>query len=410
MRLEWLRSHSPGRGRHQDDLRRDAHELVEGLRPVVERGRQAEAVVDERLLARAVALVHAADLRHGLVRLVDEADEVVREVVDEAVRPVARVAAVEDPGVVLDPGAEAHLAQHLHVVLRALAQPVGLQQLALGLELRASLVELAPDLRDRALHRPLLDVVVRRGPDGDVLEIVGEELAGERVEVRQALDLVAEEHGPEGGLRVGGEDLEGLAANPERPAPERGVVARVLDGDELAQQRVAIDRLALAQDLDVRVVCLGRAHAEDAGDGRDDQDVAAGEQGGRRRVAQAVDLLVDRRVLLDVEVPAGDVRLGLVVVVVGDEVLDGVAREERPELVAQLGGQRLVVRDDESRLLDRLDDPGHRHGLAGARGAEERAVAVAGADGLGQLGDGLRLVGRGREGGVELERRHGPQR
>ena len=37
---------------------------------------QAEAVVDERLLARAVALVHAADLRHGLVRLVYDDDEV----------------------------------------------------------------------------------------------------------------------------------------------------------------------------------------------------------------------------------------------------------------------------------------------------------------------------------------------
>ena len=120
------------------------------LRAVVERAGQAEAVVDERLLARAVALVHAADLRHGLVGLVDEADEVLGEVVDQAVRPVARAAAVEDPRVVLDAGAEAHLAQHLHVVLRALAQAVGLQQLALGLELGAALVELAADLLDGA--------------------------------------------------------------------------------------------------------------------------------------------------------------------------------------------------------------------------------------------------------------------
>ena len=45
----------------------------------------------------------------------------------------------------------------------------------------------------------------------------------------------------------------------------------------------------------------------------------------------------------------GDVRLGLVVVVVGDEVLDGVFGEELAELVAELGGQRLVVRDHERR-------------------------------------------------------------
>ena len=49
------------------------------------------------------------------------------------------------------------LAQHLHVVLRALAQAVGLEQLALGLELGAALVELAADLaRPRAPSSPSL--------------------------------------------------------------------------------------------------------------------------------------------------------------------------------------------------------------------------------------------------------------
>ena len=86
--------------------------------------------------------------------------------------PVARAAAVEDPRVVLDAVAEAHLAQHLHVVLRALAQAVALQQLALGLQLGAARVELAPDLLDGALDRPLAHVVVRRRPDRDVLEVV----------------------------------------------------------------------------------------------------------------------------------------------------------------------------------------------------------------------------------------------
>src|SRR3712207_6927046 len=49
---------------------------------------------------------------------------------------------VEDARVVLDAVAEAHLAQHLHVVLRALPQAVRLEQLALLLELGAALVEL----------------------------------------------------------------------------------------------------------------------------------------------------------------------------------------------------------------------------------------------------------------------------
>jgi hypothetical protein len=44
--------------------------------------------------------------------------------------------------------------------------------------------------------------------------------------------------------------------------------------------------------------------------------------------AQPVDLVVDRGVLLDVGVARRDVGLGLVVVVVADEVLDGVVGEE----------------------------------------------------------------------------------
>src|SRR3954452_25279307 len=161
-----------GRGRHIDELRRDVEDLLEGLRAVVHRARQPEAVVHERLLARAVALVHAADLRHGLVRLVDEEDEVLREVVDQAVRPRPRRPSVEDARVVLDAAAEPDLAQHLHVVLRALAEAMRLEQLPLRLEHRAALVEFPADLRDRLLEPSLLDVVVRGRPDRDVLEVV----------------------------------------------------------------------------------------------------------------------------------------------------------------------------------------------------------------------------------------------
>ncbi len=68
--------------------------------------------------------------------------------------------------------------------------------------------------------------------------------------------------------------------------------------------------------------------------------------------AQAVDVLVDRGVFLDVDVALRDVRFGLVVVVVADEVVDGVVREEALELLVELGRERLVVREDERRLAE----------------------------------------------------------
>ena len=83
----------------------------------------------------------------------------------------------------------------------------------------------------------------------------------------------------------------------------------------------------------------------------------------------------------------GDVRLGLVVVVVGDEVLDPVVGEELPELVGQLGGQRLVGREHERGPLHLLDRPGDGGALAGAGDAEQRLEPVAPLDALGQRRD-----------------------
>src|SRR5918993_763310 len=74
----------PGRGREVHRLPDPVGELLPLQRPVVHRRRQPEPVLDERPLAAHVALVHAADLRDAHVRLVDDQEEVIREVVDEA--------------------------------------------------------------------------------------------------------------------------------------------------------------------------------------------------------------------------------------------------------------------------------------------------------------------------------------
>ncbi|CAB5032326.1 unannotated protein [freshwater metagenome] len=245
-----------GSGADEDDLRRDREELLKGLRAVIHRARQPEAVVDERLFAAAVAFVHRANLRHGLVRLVDEADEVVGEVVDQAVGPLARLAAVKDSRIVFNPATETGLAHHLDVVLGALAQPQRLELLSLRLQLGAALLQLTADLLGGRLDASLFNVVMRRWPNCDVFEPVIKQLAGQRIELLQPLDLITEERDAVGALGVSREYLERFAANAKGSARQGDIVAGVLDRDQLAQQRVAIDALALAQNLDVVVVGL----------------------------------------------------------------------------------------------------------------------------------------------------------
>ncbi len=57
-------------------------ELLKGERPVVKRRGHAESIVNESLFARSVAIEHAAHLAHGLVRFIDEHQEILRDVVE----------------------------------------------------------------------------------------------------------------------------------------------------------------------------------------------------------------------------------------------------------------------------------------------------------------------------------------
>jgi hypothetical protein len=230
------------------------------------------------------------------------------------------------------------------------------------------------------------------GREDEQLLHLADHLAGQRVQVVQPLHLVAEHLDPDGELLVDREDLDGVAPHAERAAREGQVVAGVLLGDQGPQQVVAVTllpHLDLQRPVDV---LLRRPEAVDAGHGRDDHDVAPGQQALGGGVAQPLHLLVDRGVLLDVGVGLRDVRLGLVVVVVRDEVLDGVVRQQLAELVGQLRGEGLVRRHHQRRALHLLDQPRRGRRLAGAGSAEEHDVLLAGVDPLGELLDRGRLV------------------
>ena len=106
---------------------------------------QPEAVLDQHVLAGAVPGVLPVQLGHGDVALVDHAEVVLGEEVQERERRLPRGPAVEVAAVVLHARADPRLGQHLEVVLRADAQALRLEQLALPLELLEPLPQLDLD-------------------------------------------------------------------------------------------------------------------------------------------------------------------------------------------------------------------------------------------------------------------------
>ena len=260
-----------------DGLARALPELLPPEGPVVHGAGQPEAVLDERALAAHVALVHRPDLRHGHVGLVQDDEEVLGEIVEQAVGGRSLLAAVDVPRVVLDAGAAADLAHHLDVVGRAHAQPLRLQELPLALELREPVDELGLDACDRPRHALRPRDIVRRREDVELL-VLRHDLTGHGMQGHEALDLVTEHLDAHGMGLVDGEHLERVATHAERAALEARVVAGVLDVDEAPQQRVAVMLLAHAQAQHPIDVLLGRAQPVNRRDGRDHDNVAPGEQ------------------------------------------------------------------------------------------------------------------------------------
>src|SRR5687768_616781 len=229
-----------------DGPRRQREELVEHERAVVQRARQPEPVVDERQLARSVAVVHAAHLRQRDVRLVDDDEEVFREVVEQARRSLAGEAAREMARVVLDARARPDLHHHLDVEVRARLESLRLEELAFPAQHIQTLDELLPYGADRPLERGARGDEVFGRIDRSALE-GGDRLAGQRMDLRDALDLVAPELDANALLLVGRENLDGVTPNAERATIEADVVAVVLNADERAQDLVPRDGLPLLE-------------------------------------------------------------------------------------------------------------------------------------------------------------------
>ena len=328
--------------------------------------------------------------------LVDDRQEVVGEVVEQTLRRLAGGAAGERTRVVLDAVAVAELAHHLDVVLRALADALRLDVLLALLEEEKPLLQLLRDPLVGGLHLLLRHHELLGGRDdggrhGDAgLEVGHGELA-------DGVDLVAEELHADAVRRVGGEDVHHVPAHAERAGGVVEVVAHVLRGDEPVHEAAASAALALLE-ADCQIAVLRRfAETVDAAHGGDHNHVATRDERVRGGEAVALDLLVDRGVLLDVGVGLGDVRLGLVVVVVGDEVLNGVFGEELAQLGEQLGGERLVVREDERGTVPARNDVRHRERLAAAGHALEHEPVLALFKPLHDCIDRLRLVAGGLE-------------
>src|SRR3989338_8216436 len=377
-----------------DHLPHPLPELRSFERPVVRRRGQPEAEFDERLFPGGIAFVHALYLRHGHVGFVYYRQKTLRKIIEQGVRRLARCAAGKMPGIVLDAVAISDLPDHGQVEFGPALQALRLQKLAVLLEIGEPFLELRLDLLDgaRAYLRRGHEVLggrdvyfrrLRRPPGTEALHRVY--LVYLVYPAVPQLEVVDD-------LPVRRHYLPVVAPQAESAALKVGIRPLELQLDQLAHEALPVHGIA---DLEMEYalgVRRGRPQAVDAGNRSHHYHVLAGEQGGRRRVAELVYLVVHQRFFADIGIRGRQIRFRLVIIVIGNEIMHRVLGEKLPELVRELGGQGLIVRDDQGRSLERLDDVRDGEGLAGAGDPQKGLVAKSAGKPVREVRDRLGLV------------------
>ena len=179
--------------------------------------------------------------------------------------------------------------------------------------------------------------------------------------------------------------------HPKTAAGDFGVVTAVLVVDQFPQLTADVEGLPHLEFHRRLEVFARNPQAVDAANRGHHNHVAPFKQRTRRRVTQHVNLFVDRCRLGDGGVTDRYVGLRLVVVVIGDEILNSVVGENSLSSL-QLRCQGFVVSQHQRRSAGLGDDIGHRERLTGARRPQQRLIALTVVDPLHELLDRRRLV------------------
>src|SRR5262249_499985 len=139
------------------------------------------------------------------------------------------------------------------------------------------------------------------------------------------------------------------------------------------------------------------------GDARDNDHIFPAHQGAGRRQAKAVDILIDEGVFFDVDVALGNVGLRLVIVVVTDEIVDGISGKKAAKLIVKLRRQRLVMGQNQRGFSELGNDVRSSEGLACTGSAQKSLDRPAVAITLDELGNSRGLIARWLKATDQLE-------
>ncbi len=312
-------------------------------------------------------------------------------------------ALVNVAGIVFDASTGASLFHHFNVITSTLLEALGFQQAIVFSKVFKALFQFGFDIIERFFHAMLFGDIMFGRVDIDMIGFL-QNLPGKWVESRDIFNLVTKKADPDRfAFAVSGQDFERITTHPEDTGLDFQVVALVLDIDQLPQEGIPTVDLSFWNLQHRGAIGFRVAQTINGGDRCHDNNILAGHQRRCCCQAQTVNLFVNIGFFLDIQIASWDVGFRLIIIVIRDEILHCIFREEFGILGVKLGCQCFVVGHHQGGQLQLLDHVGNCESLACASGTEQNLVMVAFVDTFHELTDGFRLVASGFVRSVEFE-------
>ena len=219
------------------------------------------------------------------------------------------------------------------------------------------------------------------------------DLSCEHVDLGNPVDLISEKFHPHSGIGfIGRNNLHHISAHPEGTSFKIHLVPVILDVDELPDDLVPVLLHTRTQGYHHFLKILRLTQAIDTGHTGDDNHVPPLNEGRRRRQAQLINLVIDRRIFGNIGIAGGHISLWLVIIIIGNKIFHCILRKEFLHFPVKLCGQRFIMGNDQRRLIKLLNHIGHGKGLAGSGNTKKCLELVAFFKTFHQLFDCLGLV------------------
>ena len=216
---------------------------------------------------------------------------------------------------------------------------------------------------------------------------------GQHIDLGDPVNLISEKFYPDRRIAVVcRKNLYRVTAHTECTTVKIHVISCVLDIDQCTDDLISVLLHSRTQRNHHSKVVLRAAQTIDTGNRGDHDHIFTLYKCRCGRQAQFINLLIDCRILGNISVRLWHICLRLIIIVIGDKVFHCILREELLKLTVKLSRQCLIVRNDESRLIQLCDDIRHREGLTGAGHTKQSLELVAFLEALHKLFDRLGLV------------------